>query len=163
MRIMLIFLGDITYNPLQGPAPKTGPAADWTWPHGAPRPTTFSGRRACREELERPARLPGLHPGRAPADRTTPGEADRVPVLDGDDQHIAGADPVAQIQNDWGEFRNHGRAAVAKRCRVQTPQRDVLRGRLLERRQLHHRGGFPAAVIPMGAATRCGDPWCGMR
>ena len=38
-----------------------------------------------------------------------------MPVLDGDDQHIAGADPVAQIQNDWGEFRNHGRAAVSKR------------------------------------------------
>ena len=46
MRIMLFFLGDITYNPLQGPALKHGPAADWTRPHGAPRPTTMP-RRSC--------------------------------------------------------------------------------------------------------------------
>ena len=39
MRIMLIFWGDITCNPLQGPAPKHGPPAAWTRPHGAPRPT----------------------------------------------------------------------------------------------------------------------------
>ena len=32
MRIVPIFWGDITYNPLQGPAPMHGPAADWDAP-----------------------------------------------------------------------------------------------------------------------------------
>ena len=45
---MPIFLGDITYNPLQGPAPKHGPTADWTWPHGAPRPTPCPAKSAAQ-------------------------------------------------------------------------------------------------------------------
>ena len=39
---------------------------------------TVSERRPPREGLERPARLPDLHPGRAPADRTTPGGGPRA-------------------------------------------------------------------------------------
>ena len=62
MSIMLIFFGDITYNPLQGPAPKNGPAAAWTWPHGAPRPTTIP-RRICQpHELLRAQRTPPQPP-----------------------------------------------------------------------------------------------------
>ena len=41
MRIMPIFWGDITYHPLQGPAPKHGPRRRLAWPHGAPRPAPF--------------------------------------------------------------------------------------------------------------------------
>ncbi len=38
MRIMLIFLGDITYTPLEYQTPKHAPPPDWIPPHGAHRP-----------------------------------------------------------------------------------------------------------------------------
>ena len=38
MRIMLIFLGDITYTPLEYQTPKHAPPPDWIPPHGPHRP-----------------------------------------------------------------------------------------------------------------------------
>ena len=55
MSMVPIFWGDITYNPLQGPAPKNGPAADWTWPHGAPRPTPFPTKSASPTSSSAPS------------------------------------------------------------------------------------------------------------
>ena len=62
MSIMPIFLGDITYNPLQGPAPKHGPArADCATAHG---PTVQTGpvryRHFC---FNPPLACGGVEPG----------------------------------------------------------------------------------------------------
>ena len=95
MSIVPIFLGDITYNPLQGPAPKHGPPADWTWPHGAPRPTPCpAGAAAPRARPAHPSSTAGRRRRRAVLPRrsggaTRPGH----PVKQG----RCGIDPSASI------------------------------------------------------------------
>ena len=81
MRIMLIFLGDITYHPLQGPAPKHGPAADWTRPHGAPRPTPFPAGSCQPHELLRAQLTPPEPPDFGGGGPSCPASAAAQPPL----------------------------------------------------------------------------------
>ena len=54
MSIMLIFLGDITCNPLEYRTPKHAPPPDWIPPHGPHRPTAGPARASVRVQCPPP-------------------------------------------------------------------------------------------------------------
>ena len=62
MSIMPIFFGDLTYNPLQGPAPKNGPAADRHGPTVPPVRNRRTSAATCRHAPPALRRTRPCHP-----------------------------------------------------------------------------------------------------